>query len=306
MSTALRVAVIDLGTNSIKLHLGERDAAGRWHRVLDRAEVTRLGEGLRDAGEIAPAAWHRTLTAVCAMAAQARAAGAAQVVALGTMGMRTAANSGAFCAAVLEQCGVAIEVIDGAQEARLAYLAVQAGGLPQGAVTVFDTGGGSTQVTIGRGALVLERFSLNLGAVRITEEFGLGAPVGRAALDAALTAIARDLSRLDTAAPPDALVGLGGAVTNLASVSLGLTRYEPDLIQGAILTRAELERQIALYAGLDGAGRGAVPGLQPGRADVILAGALIVLTLLQKLDQDRLRVSDRGLRHGVLIERFSL
>ena len=72
MSTALRVAVIDLGTNSVKFHIGERDAAGRWQRVLDRAQVTRLGEGLRDAGEIAPAAWDRTLAAVCAMAAPAR------------------------------------------------------------------------------------------------------------------------------------------------------------------------------------------------------------------------------------------
>ncbi|WP_295393142.1 hypothetical protein [uncultured Thiodictyon sp.] len=303
---ALRVAVIDLGTNSVKFHLGERDADGRWQCVQDRAQATRLGDGLRETGMIAPAAWERTIAVVCAMAADARAAGAAQIVAVGTMGLRTAKNSAAFIAAVQAQCGVSIEVIEGAEEARLAYLAVQTGvGLPDGAVTVFDTGGGSTQVTVGRAGQVLERFSLDLGAVRVTEQFGLGVPVGREELDKALAAIARELARLDSVAPPDALVGLGGAVTNLASVSLGMTQYDPNRIQGAILTRAELGRQIALYAGLDGAGRAAIPGMQPGRADIILAGALIVSTLLDKLGQERLTVSDRGLRHGVLIDRFS-
>jgi exopolyphosphatase / guanosine-5'-triphosphate,3'-diphosphate pyrophosphatase len=306
MDTRPRYAVIDLGTNSVKFHIGERDAAGRWLRVLDRAEVTRLGEGLRESSEIAPAAWERTLAAIRDMAADARAAGASQIVALGTMGMRNARNSAAFIAAVRAQCGVTIEVIDGAQEGRLAYLAVQAGvGLPEGAVTVFDTGGGSTQITIGKAGQVLERFSVDVGAVRFTEQFGLDGVVGREVLDAARAAIAHDLSRLDGAAPPDALVGMGGAVTNLAAVSLGLTRYDPDLIQGAILTAAEVERQIALYAGLASEARRAIPGLQPGRADVILAGACIVRTLMAKLAQEHLAVSDRGLRHGVLIDRFS-
>ncbi|HYN78950.1 MAG TPA: hypothetical protein VES73_14305, partial [Lamprocystis sp. (in: g-proteobacteria)] len=296
----LRCAVIDLGTNSVKFHIGERDARGQWQRVVDRAEVTQLGQGLRETGEIAPAPWARTIATVCGMAAQARAAGAAQLVALGTMGLRNAGNSTAFIAAVQAQCAVAIEVIDGAEEARLAYLAVQAGvGVPDGAVTVFDTGGGSTQVTVGQGGRVLERFSLDVGAVRFTEQFGLGGAVERATLDAALAAIGHDLARLDTAATPDALVGMGGAVTNLAAVSLGLTQYDPDRIQGATLTRAQVQRQIALYAGLTADARRAIPGLQPGRADVILAGACIVLTLLDKLGKDTLLVSDRGLRHGV-------
>ena len=301
-----RVAVIDLGTNSVKFHIGERDAAGHWQCVLDRSEVTRLGEALRETGMIAATAWERTLAALQSMVAEARAAAATQIVALGTMGLRTARNSAAFIAAVRQRCGVEIEVIDGAEEARLAYLAAEAGvGLPDGAVIVFDTGGGSTQLTFGRGGQVWERFSLDVGAVRYTEQFGLAVPVGRDILDTALVAIARDLARLDMVAPPDALVGMGGAVTNLASVSLGLAHYDPDRIQGTSLTRVEIGRQIALYAGLDADGRCIIPGLQPGRADIILAGALIVSTLLDKLGQERLSVSDRGLRHGVLIDRFS-
>lgn len=303
----LRVGVIDVGTNSVKFHIGERDGSGHWQRVVDRAEVTRLGEGLHETGEIAPAAQRRTLEAICAMRAEAAREGADPLLALGTMGLRTACNRDAFIAAVRERCGVEIEVIDGETEARLAYLAVQAGvGLPRGAVIVFDTGGGSTQITIGRGARVRARFSLDIGAVRLTEQFALDRATSGETLDAALAAIAGDLGRLEGEPTPDVLVGMGGAVTNLACVSLGMAGYDPDRVQGAILTREEVERQIALYAGLDGPNRRGVAGLQPGRAEIILAGALVVLALMEKVGKDRVSVSDRGLRHGVLIERFSV
>ena len=97
---------------------------------------------------------------------------------------------------------------------------------------------------------------------------------------------------------------MGGAVTNLAAVRHGLTTYDPEVIQGTVLDRAEIDRQIELYRGLDAAGRRGIPGLQPARAEVILAGACIVRTIIDKLGADAVTVSDRGLRHGVLHERF--
>jgi exopolyphosphatase/guanosine-5'-triphosphate,3'-diphosphate pyrophosphatase len=300
-----RFAVIDLGTNSVKLFVGERDGAGQWTRVLDRSEVTRLGEGLAETGRISPAAQARTLDAVRGMVEQARRLGAERLVAVGTMGMRNAANSDVFIREAQADCGIRIEVIDGDEEARLAYLAVQESlGIPGGSVVVFDTGGGSTQVTLGCDGAILDRFSLNLGAARLTETFALAGSVPQQTLAAARAAIGQELVRLDSLAPPDALVGMGGAVTNLTSVSLALSPYDAERIQGATLTRAEVERQIALYAARDAAGRQAIRGLQPGRAEVILAGALVVVTLMEKLAQERLSVSDRGLRHGVLLERF--
>ncbi len=303
---ATRYAALDVGTNSVKLHVGERDAAGLWHRVLDRVEVTRLGDGLDETGEIQLAAQDRTVDAIADMAEQAKSAGATEIVAVGTMGLRSARNSSVFLDAVRAACGVAIEVIGGEDEARLAYLAVQEGlGLPEGAVVVFDTGGGSTQVTLGRNREVLERFSLNLGAVRLTEQFGLNDAVSRQTLDAAIASIARELGRLDGVEPPDVLVGMGGAVTNMVAVSLGMTDYDPDRIQGATLTRAEVERQIREYAARDAAHRQSIHGLQPGRAEIILAGACVVVTLMGKLHKERLSVSDRALRHGVLIDRFT-
>ena len=97
---------------------------------------------------------------------------------------------------------------------------------------------------------------------------------------------------------------MGGAVTNLAAVQHGLTTYDPEVVQGTVLDRAEIDRQIELYRGLDADGRRQIPGLQPARAEVILAGACIVRTIIDKLGVDAVTVSDRGLRHGVLHERF--
>ena len=120
----------------------------------------------------------------------------------------------------------------------------------------------------------------------------------------AISAEPLDLARLDGRPRPDALVAMGGAVTNITAVKLGLATYDPDLVQGAVLDRAEIDRQIELYRSRDAEARRAIVGLQPKRAEVILAGASIVRTVMDKLGQQTLTVSDRGLRHGLLIERF--
>jgi len=301
-----RYAVIDVGTNSVKFHVGERGAGGGWTTVVDRAEVTRLGEGLAaTGGEFSPEAMERTTAAIAGMVAEARQTGARTVAAVGTMGMRTARNSEAFIDQVARRAGVRIEVISGAEEGRLAYLAVKSGlGLADGSMVIFDTGGGSSQFTFGRGATVTEQFSVNVGAVRFTEKYGLGRMVSRADLQRAIDAMAADLARLDGVEAPDTLVGMGGAVTNLTAVMLGLATYDPNAVQGARLSRPEVERQIELYSSRPAEARRQVVGLQPKRADVILAGACIVRTVMDKLRKDSLSVSDHGLRHGLLVDRF--
>jgi exopolyphosphatase/guanosine-5'-triphosphate,3'-diphosphate pyrophosphatase len=298
-------AVIDVGTNSVKFHIGERRDDGSWATIVDRAEVTRLGEGIAETGDIAPEAIARTVEAIAGMADEAKAHGASALVAVGTMGMRSARNSDEFIASVRERCGVTVEVIPGEEEGRLAYLAAKAGlGLAEGRVVVFDTGGGSTQFTFGDGADVEEQFSLNVGAVRLTTEFGLGGPITRGQLAEALAAIAGEFGRLEGVPSPDALVGMGGAITNMTAVMLGLDPYDPEAVQGSVLSRAEVDRQIELFRTRDLEARRQIVGLQPKRADVILAGSCVVRTVMDKLGQDVLTVSDRGLRHGVLVERF--
>ena len=304
--TPERYAVIDAGTNSIKFHIAERQADGGWHTIVDRAEITRLGEGLDATGRIGSEPLERAVAAIAGMADEARTHHVRALVAVGTAGLRIASNATEVLETIRSRASVDVEVISGEDESRLAYqAAARWGNLGDGPVVVFDTGGGSTQFTFGHGAEVDERFSIDLGAVRITERFDLTHAVGPDVVAAARAAIAADLARIEGRQAPDALVGMGGAVTNIAAVMHALAVYDPDVIQGSVLDRAELDRQIERYRSLDADGRRSIVGLQPKRAEVILAGACVVRTVMDLLGQDRLTVSDRGLRHGVLIERFA-
>jgi exopolyphosphatase / guanosine-5'-triphosphate,3'-diphosphate pyrophosphatase len=300
-----RYAVVDVGTNSVKFHIGERSADGEWRTVVDRAEVTRLGEGLDRTGALGADAIERTAAAIALMAEEAEREDADGIAAVGTAGLRIAPNAAAFVEAVHDRCGLTVEVISGEEEGRLAYLAARAGlGLARGPVVVFDSGGGSTQFTFGDGERVDERFSLNVGAVRLTERFGLDGVVSDDALAAALDAIAAELAPLDGRPVPDALVGMGGAMTNLAAVAHGLEAYDPDVVHGTTLGRDEIDRQIDLYRARTAEERRRIVGLQPNRAEVILAGACVVRTVLEALGRDAVTVCDRGLRHGLIVERF--
>jgi exopolyphosphatase / guanosine-5'-triphosphate,3'-diphosphate pyrophosphatase len=302
---AHRYAAVDVGTNSVKFHVGERSADGEWRTVVDRAEVTRLGEGLASTGRLDEAAIERTAAAVAGMAAEAQREDAEAVAAVGTAGLRVATNADAFVDAVRERCGLRVEVISGEEEARLAYLAARAGlGPVHGTAVVFDSGGGSTQFTFGDGDRVDERFSLNVGAVRLTERYGLDGAVSEDALATALAGIAEELRPLDARPAPEAIIGMGGAVTNLAAVAHGLETYDADVVHGTRLDGDEIDHQIERYRTRTAAERRAIVGLQPARAEVILAGACIVRTVVVLLGRDSLVVSDRGLRHGVLVERF--
>jgi len=299
-----RYAVIDVGTNSVKFRVAEREDGG-WRPVVDRAEVTRLGEGLHEGGEISSAAAARTADVIAVMAAEARRDGAKEIAAVGTAGLRAATNGDAVLATIEERSGVTVEVVSGDEEGRLAYLAVRSGPLTAaGSVVVFDTGGGSSQFTFGDGDRVVERFSVQVGAVRYTETFGLDGAVSAGVVADARAAIARDLAQLAGRRRPDALVGLGGAVTNMTAVMLELDPYDPDRVRSATLTADEVERQIERYRSTDADGRRQITGLQPQRAEVILAGACIVRTVMHLLGLSALTVSDRGIRHGVFLDRF--
>jgi exopolyphosphatase/guanosine-5'-triphosphate,3'-diphosphate pyrophosphatase len=300
-----RYAVIDVGTNSVKFYLAERTDEG-WRTVVDRAEVTRLGEGTDEGGSIVKAALERTAEAIAGMAGEARAASVRAIVAVGTAALRGASNAEDAIATIRERSGVTVEVISGEEESTLAYQAATAGlGGTRGSSVVFDTGGGSSQFTFGHGAAVQERFSMPVGAARFTERFGLDRAVGADVVADARAAIADELTRLEGRPAPDEMIGLGGAITNMTAVMLALPEYDPGRVQGATLADDEVDRQIERYRVLDADGRRAIVGLQPKRAEVILAGACIVRTVLRMLGCTSLTVSDRGLRHGLLDERFS-
>jgi len=298
-----RHAALDIGTNSVKLHVAERTPAG-WRRVLDRVEITRLGQQLKQTGRLQEEAMERTLTAMEMLLTEARAAGAGPVAAVGTMALRTAANAADFIERARARCDLAVEVIPGEEEARLSFRAVAGDPLFAGQqVLVFDVGGGSTEFIFG-GADGVRRRSLDMGAVRFTEEILTSDPVTDVEFHRAATAIDREFRRLELPSAADPLVGIGGTPTTLAAVHQRLAAYDPAAVHGCRLQRQDIQRLIDTFRHATLAQRRALPGLPPKRADVILAGALIVQAVMTRSGAPEIRVSDNGLRHGLLRDRF--
>ena len=301
-----RYAVVDVGTNSVKFSLGDR-VDGVPQSRLETAVVTRLGEGLAQAGELTQVAMERTVEAIGGLVDDARRDGPLDVVAVGTAGLRQAPNRDVFVDAVRRRCAVTVEVISGPEEARLAYVAAVSS-LPltdHGRLLVFDSGGGSSQFTFGSVGRIDEQFSLDVGAVRFTERFGLADPVS--ARDG------RRRTRRDRDRPRDpgraADAGAGGRDRRHVHQPGGRPP-RPGRLRPRHRPRDRGHPGRGGPADRDRTGssrlpsRRGIPGLQPARAEVILAGACIVRTILTLTGQEAVTVSDRGLRHGVVTERF--
>jgi exopolyphosphatase/guanosine-5'-triphosphate,3'-diphosphate pyrophosphatase len=295
-------AVIDIGTNSIKFHLAEK-AEGTVKVLKDANNIARLGEGLKETGMIQPEALERNAAVVTEFAAEAEKSGAAEIVAVGTMALRTAKNAAVFAERVKELAKIDLKVIPGDEEARLSYIAVMSGIDVGGRnLVTFDTGGGSTEFVYGKGEKMLRKFSVNLGAVRITEQFFRDDPVAPGSVEAAEVLIKKELAGSGVDGKTDFLVGMGGTITSIASVKHRMVEYDPDVVQGSTLTAGDITAQITDYAGKTLEERRGITGLQPKRADVILAGACVVRVIMDMLGVSALTVSDRGLRHGLMYE----
>jgi exopolyphosphatase/guanosine-5'-triphosphate,3'-diphosphate pyrophosphatase len=306
-------ATLDVGSNSVKLHVAGRDRAGKWQVLRDQDEIARLSEGLQATGKISEAAMQRNADIICDFVAEALKLGARQILAAGTMCLRTASNAMTFIDRVNQKCGLEIEVISGEEEARLAFLGALSGLPPAaGDIGVFDIGGGSTEFIFGRDGLITERFSLNVGAVRLTEVYLQSDPVTPAELTRMLAVVDEELSgRLENMpADPsescqvDILVGIGGTMTNLSAIKMELAAHEPEILQGSTLTAQDIDRLLEALRTKTIAERRSIVGLQPKRADVILAGTAIAKVVMQKLSAERLIVSVQGVRHGLLADRF--
>jgi len=316
LTAPARFAAIDVGTNTVLLVVAERGAGGL-APVVERAEITRLGRGVDASGLLAPEAIRETVEVVARYAAEARALGARAIACVATSAARDAANGAAFFDATRDAAGIAPEVISGEEEARLVYgsawrdFGLGGAGLPAGLpLAVLDVGGGSTELTWGDGPEPRGRLSLQLGAVRLTERHPAADPPGAAGL-AALRAAAAAI--LDPALRPlqglaelpgARLVGVAGTVTTLAAVGQALPRYDAARVHGSSLSLDEVEALCERMAALALPARQRLPGMEPKRADVIVAGGAVVSEAMRATGFDRLTVSDRGVRWGLLHDRF--
>jgi exopolyphosphatase/guanosine-5'-triphosphate,3'-diphosphate pyrophosphatase len=296
----VRIATIDIGTNTTLLLIAESTDASV---VAERAEITRLGRGIGADGGLGRQGIERTLAVLADYALLARQHGAS-IHAIGTEGLRRAANASDFLGPAEKLLGRPVEVIDGDREAALTFLAARRS-FPEatsGTAVAVDIGGGSTEIIVSRAGSIDFRRSLPLGSVRLTEKHVHGDPATEAEAAAITDEVSRVLAGIPFPDGPATLIGIAGTVTTLAAMSLGIASYDPDRVHGYRLTVQALDGQILRLRSAKQVEREQMPGLDPRRADVILAGALLLRSIAVQARVTEVLVSDRGIRWGLFYE----
>lgn len=299
----VRVAAIDVGTNSTRLLVAEQSADG--FRPIDRRmTITRLGEGVDRRRALAPEALERTLAVVADYAAACGEYSVERLKVTGTSAVRDARNRDAFFEGVRTLTGSEPEMLSGEAEGRATFLGASSDLPAGGPILLVDIGGGSTELIVGReepSALV----SLEIGCVRLFEKHLHSDPPSVAELDAlrAEVAAALAVARTELDVPPGArLVGVAGTVTQLATLKAGLPVYDPDVTHHAVLSHGDVRRLARRLETLPYEKRSRVKGLEPGRVDVIVAGAEILLSVMEVFDAAEVLVSEKDILDGLVLE----
>jgi exopolyphosphatase/guanosine-5'-triphosphate,3'-diphosphate pyrophosphatase len=302
---SMRVATIDIGTNTVLLLIANAEA-GALQPIVERATITRLGQGVDRERRLQPEAIARTLACLAEYRDVLREHEVSSLDVVGTSAMRDAAGGEDFSARARAILGVPPRVIDGEEEARLTFIGAVSGLELSGKVTVFDIGGGSTEIVRGElepsGKRIATAVSLNVGSVRLFERHVRSDPPSRDEL----ARVEQDIHDALRAAPPFAadstLVGVAGTVTQLAAIELGLAHYDAMRVHGSVLTRSAVEQLATRLAQMSLSERRALPGMEPSRADVIVVGSALVRAVLSWSGATKVLVSDRGVRWGLAAE----
>jgi exopolyphosphatase/guanosine-5'-triphosphate,3'-diphosphate pyrophosphatase len=305
-----RWAFIDIGTNTILCLIVECDQSGRFRVLDDLAEIARLGQGVDQTRRISPAAEKRSAAVLGSYLERCAQLGVEEITAVGTSALRDATNSPAVLERWRIQLGLPVRIISGEEEAACSFLAARQGlSLAGQELLVIDVGGGSTEFIRGNAAGMAAAMSVDVGSVRLTERFVHSDP---ATLEecASMTqeieqALAPVVSRWRGDLPTLTWVGIAATFTTLVAVEKKLTQYVHAQVHGSRVSDDEVRRQIALYRSMDCGQRRQIPGLHPQRADVILAGALLVERIMTLFGARHVLVSDQGVRYGLLHQRLA-
>lgn len=300
----MRLAAIDVGTNTTRLLIAETE--GESYRELDRRLIfTRLGEGVDSGRTIGPAAMKRTLAAIAEFCSLCGEFEVHKVAVAGTSAVRDARNSEEFLDAAARLSGGPAVALSGDEEARLSFWGAT-GGLADRQCLVCDIGGGSTEFVMGTPSLGISgRVSLDLGSVRLTERYCISDPPAteeilfmEAAIDQLLETV--DARIVGISGP--VFVGLGGTVTTLAAIYLGLQTYVAETVDQSILRRESLDALYRNLARMNLAERSRTPVLPEGRADVIVAGAAILSRIMARWSFPEVVVSEKDILDGLVLQ----
>jgi exopolyphosphatase/guanosine-5'-triphosphate,3'-diphosphate pyrophosphatase len=276
----VRVAAVDLGTNSTRLLVA--DTNGTLAEVVRRLEITRLGEGVDERRRLLPVPIARVRNVLSAYRRELESLGAERTLCIATSAVRDAENGEAFLGEIEWSYGFATRLLTGDEEAAMTLRGI---GAVEPGTLVVDIGGGSTEVQVaGTGT----RRSLDVGCVRMTERFGED-----------VDAIRGHVHNLLPDAEPSRAIGVAGTVTTIAALDLGLDRYDPKRIHGHVISREGVEEQTARLAAMTVVERARI--VEPGRAPVIVAGAAILSEVLDRYGLDGIQASERDILHGAAL-----
>jgi exopolyphosphatase/guanosine-5'-triphosphate,3'-diphosphate pyrophosphatase len=299
-----RVAAVDMGTNSIRLIVAAASSGEGFVELARDLVITRLGRGVDRTGRLDPRALRRTIDVLERYVRRARGLGASRIRVAATSAVRDAGDRRLLEAEVTRVAGTSPEVLTGEQEARLSFEGATDGLDVPAPFLVFDIGGGSTELILGRGDPEAAA-SVDVGSVRITERVGPADPPTD--LDvAAMSRLAREglapVTRRIEPGSARTLVGVAGTTTTVQAIALGLGRYDPDAIHRSVLTRDAAARVMDELAAMTTAERARLPVMTPGREDVIVAGCTILLEILDRWGFEACLVSERDILDGLALD----
>lgn len=302
-----RIAVMDLGTNSIRLLVARYAPSGELTDLSRDMVITRLGQGVDRTGRIAPDALERTVAVMQRFARRARALKAERVRLSATSAVRDASNRDELAAAVLTWTGEPMEVLSGEDEARTTFLGATRGlptmtDPPEGPYLVMDIGGGSTEFVVGSAGGPVVAVSMDVGSVRLTERFIRTDPPSYAEMAAVDEEIARVLDEVErriAIRDARALVAVSGTSTTVQAIAMNLPGYDPERLHRTWLAREDAEHVLRLLADMSTDERRAIPSMAPGREDVIPAGATILVDAMRRWGFERALVSETDILDGL-------
>lgn len=304
-SSTARVGSVDIGTNSVRLLVADLEGPGGLRRLWGDRAIPRLGAGLGSSGALSGQAVERTVTIVRRFLESARALGVQKVLAAATSAVREAANRELLLERLEQETGLRARVLSGQEEALWTMEGMQCvwERTPEEWLGV-DIGGGSSEFILARGNRAVEVRSLPLGMVKLTEEFLPGDPPSEKDMERCRDRVRRSLqgalgdlglNRM----PQLAVAGTAGTITTLAALEKGMKYYDGEAVHGTRLEKADVSKWLSRLSGMQARARRSLPGMEPGREDVIVAGVLIVEELLDMLGVEAMVVSDHGLLEGI-------
>jgi len=306
-----RIAAVDIGTNTVRLLVVEVGKNKRDWSILHQAmEITRLGQGSKytdygsSRGKLSNEAAARTLEVISEYAAKAKELQSEKIRLVATSAVREASNGSEFAQMVFAKTSIPLDVVSGEEEARLSLAGVTLAVEDVEVILVLDIGGGSTELIFSRDGNIVKAKSIPVGAVSVTESFFHNDPPNTSEISNICTFLEKNMFGYEefkgTISSP--LVGTAGTITTLAAISLEMKKYDPEKINGFVLNLEEVKNILKRFMNCSLNERQKITGLEPKRADVIIGGTKILISVMERFGYERLVVSDFGLREGIIVD----